>query len=57
MADAAIIGVDWEKHSFATFMSLKAEWNRRHGDGKSDPVASPGGHDRMRKAMAAQTRH
>lgn len=57
MANCAIIGVDWTKLYFWQYAGLLAEWNRRHSDGKQEPQASPGGHERMRRAMAAQTRH
>ncbi|MBO9380455.1 hypothetical protein GG804_27200 [Sphingomonas histidinilytica] len=57
MVNCAIMGVDWTALRYWQYASLMAEWNLRHSDGKSEPTASPGGHDRMRKAMAAQTRH
>lgn len=57
MANCAIIGVDWTRLYFWQYAGLLAEWNRRHSDTKQEPQASPGGHERMRRAMAAQTRH
>jgi len=57
MVNCSLMGADWTKLYFWQYAAMMAEWNLRHSDGKETPVASPGGHERMRKAMAAQTRH
>jgi len=38
MIDCAMMGVDWRTLTYATYMSLLAEWNLRH-----DPDPKPEG--------------